>query len=203
MILQTCAWLIGVSLAILLSSFQSQPGTPAHPRNPPPQLSYDHDIRQWKCSQKQKIWMKTELESLGLWPGSIPVSNPMKTVSLWRLPPQPELMDTITDLPSPKYFQLHPFLIWKPENDTLMARLRNNYALPCIEECRQPQVISAGVGRPRVIAGITGQYYLLITSVLQKLQKEMVCRHSTVTRKTPQKFTNLLPAVHTYKKAVC
>ncbi|KAL1268825.1 hypothetical protein QQF64_034188 [Cirrhinus molitorella] len=137
------------SLAPLQKTAQS---TPAHPRNPPPQLSYDHDIRHWKCSQHQKIWMKTELESMGRWPGSIPVSNPMKTVSLWRLPPQPELLDTITDLPSPKYFQLHPFFIWKPENDTLMVRLRNNYALPCIEECRQPQVTSAGVGRPCVIA---------------------------------------------------
>ncbi|XP_060721098.1 uncharacterized protein LOC132842439 [Tachysurus vachellii] len=57
-------------------------------RGPPPQpLDYDYDVREWKCSHQQKIWMKTELESMGLWPGSPPLSNPMKTVSLWRLPP--------------------------------------------------------------------------------------------------------------------
>ncbi|KAI7795353.1 hypothetical protein IRJ41_016848, partial [Triplophysa rosa] len=30
----------------------------------------------------KRIWMKTELESMGLWPGSPPVSNPMKTVTV-------------------------------------------------------------------------------------------------------------------------
>ncbi|KAL0163494.1 hypothetical protein M9458_039249, partial [Cirrhinus mrigala] len=178
--------------------------TPAHPTDPPPQLSYDHDVRQWKCSQQQRIWMKTELESMGLWPGSIPVSNPMKTVSLWRLPPQPELMDTITDLPSPRYFQLHPFFIWKPENDTLMARLRNNYALPCIEECRKPQVTSAGVGRPRVIAGITGQYYLFSSRLCCKVcKKKWYADNPQWLEKLPKRFTNMLPAVLTYKKAIC
>lgn len=145
----------------------------ALPRCPPPQpLGYDHDIRDWKCSHQQKIWMKTELESMGLWPGSWPVSNPMKTVSLWHLPSQPELTDSISDLPSPKYFQLHPFFIWKPENDTLMARLRNTYTLPCIEGCRQTRVTSAGVGRPRVIVGITGQYYLLSSRLCYKVCKK-------------------------------
>ncbi len=199
-------WLIdsSKSVAILLSSFQSQPGTPAHPRNPPPPLSYDHDIHQWNSSQQQKIWMKTELESMGIWPGSIPVSNPMKIVSLWRLPPQPELMDTITDLPSPKYFQLHPFFIWKPENDTLMARLRNNYALPCIEDCRQPQVTSAGVGRPRVITGITGQYYLFSSRLCCKVcKKKWYGDNPQWLEKLPKRFTNVLPAVLTYKKVIC
>lgn len=84
--------------------------------------------------------MKTELETMGLWPGSIPVRNLMKMVSLWRFPPQPELIDSIADFPSPKYFQLHPFFIWKPENDNLMGRLRNNEALPCIGGCAHPQV---------------------------------------------------------------
>ncbi|KAI7798267.1 hypothetical protein IRJ41_024252 [Triplophysa rosa] len=75
-------------------------------QSPAPQLpGYDHDIHQWKCSHQQRIWMKTELESMGLWPGSPPVSNPMKTVSLWRLPPQPELIDTVSDLP--KVFSIY------------------------------------------------------------------------------------------------
>ncbi|KAK2861024.1 hypothetical protein Q7C36_005190 [Tachysurus vachellii] len=174
-------------------------------RGPPPQpLDYDYDVREWKCSHQQKIWMKTELESLGLWPGSPPVSNPMKTVSLWHLPPQPELIDTVSDLPSPKYFQLHPFFIWKPENDTLMARLRNIYALQCIDGCRQTKVTSAGFGRPRVIVGITGQYYLFSSRLCCKVcKKRWYADNPQWLEKLPKRFTNLLPAVLTYKKAIC
>ncbi|KAK2863731.1 hypothetical protein Q7C36_002885 [Tachysurus vachellii] len=174
-------------------------------RGPPPQpLDYDYDVREWKCSHQQKIWMKTELESLSLWPGSPPVSNPMKTVSLWRLPPQPELIDTVSDLPSPKYFQLHPFFIWKPENDTLMGRLRNIYALPCIDGCRQTKVTSAGFGRARVIVGITGQYYLFSSRLCCKVcKKRWYADNPQWLEKLPKRFTNLLPAVLTYKKAIC
>ncbi|KAL3046532.1 hypothetical protein OYC64_004509 [Pagothenia borchgrevinki] len=141
---------------------------------PPPQLpAYNQDVSQWNCSPQQRIWMKMELESMGLWPGSVPVRNPLKMVSLWRGPPQPELIDSVDDLPCAKYFQLHPFFIfiWKPENDNLMGRLRNNYTLLCIDGCAQPQIASAGVGRPRVIVGITGQYYLLSSRLCCK-----VCR---------------------------
>ncbi len=113
--------------------------------------------------------MKTELESMGLWPGSIPVCNPMKMESLWRFPPQPELIDSISDLPSQKYFQLHPFFIWKPENDNSMGRLRNNDTLPCIEGCAYLQVASAVVGRRQVIVGITGLYYLLSSWLCYKV----------------------------------
>ncbi|XP_028451767.1 uncharacterized protein LOC114567070 [Perca flavescens] len=70
---------------------------------------YAQDVAQWNCSHQQKIWMKTELEALGLWPGSRPVRHPMNMLSLWRNPPQPELIDSISELPSPKYCQLHPF----------------------------------------------------------------------------------------------
>ncbi|XP_039655135.1 uncharacterized protein LOC120558231 [Perca fluviatilis] len=147
--------------------------------------------------------MKTELESMGLWPGSIPVRNPMKMVSLWRFPPQPELIDSISDLPSPKYFQLHPFFIWKPEND-LMARLRNDDTLPCIEGCAQAQVASAGVGRPRVIVGITGQYYLFSSRLCCKVcRKRWYADNPLWLEKLPKRFTNLLPAILTYKKAIC
>lgn len=147
--------------------------------------------------------MKTELESMGLWPGSIPVRNLMKMVSLWRFPPQPELIDSISDLPSPKYFQLHPFFIWKPEND-LMARLRNNDTLPCIEGCAQAQVVSAGVGRPRVIVGITGQYYLFSSRLCCKVcRKRWYADNPLWLEKLPKRFTNLLPAILTYKKAIC
>ncbi|KAM6906351.1 uncharacterized protein PEZ65_017587 isoform 1-T1 [Lycodopsis pacificus] len=64
----------------------------AVPTRPPPQLpGYDHEVSQWTRSQQQRIWMKTELESTGLWPGSFPfLSYLMKMVSLWCLPPQPE-----------------------------------------------------------------------------------------------------------------
>ncbi|KAK7944621.1 hypothetical protein WMY93_000349 [Mugilogobius chulae] len=134
---------------------------PPPPRPPPPQLPLEQELSQWCCSHQQKVWMKLELETMGLWPGSRPVSNLMKSFSLWRLPPQPELIDNVDLLPSPKYFQLHPFFIWKPESDYLMGRVRNNFTLPCAGDCAQPCVVSAGVGRPRVIVGLTGQYYLL------------------------------------------
>ncbi|XP_056291040.1 uncharacterized protein LOC130206854 isoform X2 [Pseudoliparis swirei] len=79
-------------------------------------------IRMWLSgSQQQRLWMKAELEGLGLWPGSRPVRHLMNRPSLWRHPPQAELIDSISDLPSPKYFQLHPFFIWKPEH-ALMER---------------------------------------------------------------------------------
>ncbi|TNN77804.1 hypothetical protein EYF80_012102 [Liparis tanakae] len=39
---------------------------------------YDLDVRQWNCSQQQRIWMKAERDSVGLWPGSTPVQNRMK-----------------------------------------------------------------------------------------------------------------------------
>ncbi|XP_034419483.1 uncharacterized protein LOC117751652 isoform X1 [Cyclopterus lumpus] len=177
----------------------------AVPTCPPPQLpGYDHDVSQWNCSQQQRIWMKTELESMGLWPGSIPVRNPMKMVSLWRLPPQPELIDSISDLPSPKYFQLHPFFIWKPENNNLMGRMRNNDTLPCMGGCARPQVASAGVGRPRVVVGITGQYYLLSSRLCCKVcKKKWYADNPLWLDKLPKRYTNLLPAILTYKKAIC
>ncbi|XP_051793442.1 uncharacterized protein LOC110959929 isoform X2 [Acanthochromis polyacanthus] len=186
---------------------QSQPSTQPSPVSscPPPQPpAYDHDVSQWSCSQQQRIWMKTELEAMGLWPGSIPVRNLMKMVSLWRFPPQPELIDSVADFPSPKYFQLHPFFIWKPENDNLMGRLRNNEALPCIGGCAHPQVTSAGVGRPRVIVGLTGQYYLLSSRLCCKVcRRRWYADNPHWLEKLPQRFTNLLPAKLTYKKAIC
>ncbi|XP_056286730.1 uncharacterized protein LOC130204210 [Pseudoliparis swirei] len=186
------------------------PGEPfprpiAVPTGPPPQLpGYDHDVSQWTCSQQQRIWIKTELEAMGLWPGSIPVRNPMKMVSLWRFPPQPELIDSISDLPSPKYFQLHPFFIWKPENDNLMGRMRNNDTLPCMGGCARPQVASAGVGRPRVVVGLTGQYYLLSSRLCCKVcKKKWYADNPLWLEKLPKRYTNLLPANLTYKKAIC
>ncbi|MCI4375116.1 hypothetical protein PGIGA_G00105490 [Pangasianodon gigas] len=125
-----------------------------------PVYSDMQDISHWNCSCHQKIWMKTEMEAVGLWPGSRPVRHPMNMVSLWRYPPQPELVETNTGLPSPKYFQLHPFFIWKLEH-SIMERLRNNYILPCLYSCPNPQVVYSGVGRPRVILGPSGQYYIL------------------------------------------
>ncbi|KAJ4939015.1 hypothetical protein JOQ06_028478 [Pogonophryne albipinna] len=152
----------------------------------------------------QRIWMKMELQSMGLWPGSVPVRNPLKMVSLWRGPPQPELIDSVYDFPCAKYFQLHPFFIWKPENDNLMGRVRNNYTLPCIDGCAQPQIASAGVGRPRVIVGTTGQYYLLSSRLCCKVcWKRWYADNPSWLEKLPKRFTNLLPAVLTYKKAIC
>nr|XP_054592907.1 uncharacterized protein LOC107373186 isoform X2 [Nothobranchius furzeri] len=47
---------------------------PAQSQRPavPPMPSYKQDMSRWNCSHQQRIWMKTEMESLGLWPGSRP-----------------------------------------------------------------------------------------------------------------------------------
>ncbi|TWW54551.1 hypothetical protein D4764_0103570 [Takifugu flavidus] len=71
----------------------------------------------------------------------------------------PELLDMVAELPSPNFFQLHPFFIWKPESH-IMVRLRNNDILPCLHSCPRPQVVSAGVGRPPVIVSVRGQYLI-------------------------------------------
>ena len=147
--------------------------------------------------------MKMEMEAMGLWPGSRPVRHLGNMISLWRHPPQPELINTTSELPSPNYFQLHPFFIWKPEHD-LMERVRNNYILPCFYGCPNPQVASSGVGRPRVIVGISGQYYILASRLGCK-----VCRRHWFADKPqwvdmlPKRFQNILPAFITHKKAIC
>ncbi|MEQ2210348.1 hypothetical protein XENOCAPTIV_012227, partial [Xenoophorus captivus] len=156
----------------------SSPSLPDHPPAPsqrpaaPPLPSYEQDVRQWICSHQQRIWMKTEMEALGLWPGSRPVRHLMNMISLWRNPPQPELIDSIYELPAPKYFQLHPFFIWKPEH-AIMERVRNNYSLPCLYNCNNPHVVSSGVGRPRVVIGTSGQYYILASRLCCR-----ICRSS-------------------------
>ncbi|XP_026121870.1 uncharacterized protein LOC113104367 [Carassius auratus] len=169
----------------------------------PPLPSYEQDVSRWHCSQQQRIWMKTEMEALGLWPGSRPVRHPMNMISLWRYPPQPELIDPVYELPSPKYFQLHPFFIWKPEH-TIMERVRNNYTLPCLYSCPNPHVVSSGVGRPRVIIGTSSQYYILASRLSCK-----VCKKYWFADKPqwmdmlPSRFCNILPAFLTHKKAIC
>ncbi|XP_039673254.1 uncharacterized protein LOC120569451 [Perca fluviatilis] len=197
-----------VSRALAVSpptGFSPAPSVPLDvPHQPAASVpGYAQDVAQWNCSHQQKIWMKTELEALGLWPGSRPVRHPMNMLSLWRNPPQPELIDSISELPSPKYCQLHPFFIWKPEH-TIMERVRNNYILPCLHDCPNPQVASSGVGRPRVIIGTSGQYYILASRLTCK-----ACRkywHADKTQwleKLPEHFSNIVPAFLTHKKAIC
>ncbi|TWW54547.1 hypothetical protein D4764_0103530 [Takifugu flavidus] len=140
----------------LTDSTQDQKSVPIAPV---PMPVPDHDMSKWICSQHQKLWMRTERQQLGLWPGSRPVHNPGNAISLWRLPPQPELLDMVAELPSPNFFQLHPFFIWKPESH-ITVRLRNNDILPCLHSCPRPQVVSAGVGRPGVIVSVRGQYLI-------------------------------------------
>ncbi|XDV45271.1 hypothetical protein PO909_013391 [Leuciscus waleckii] len=165
--------------------------------------SYMQDISHWNCSLHQRIWMKTEMESMGLWPGSHPVRHLMNMVSLWRYPPQPELIETSMGLPSPKYFQLHPFFIWKPEH-SISERLRNNYILPCLYSCPNPHVVSSGVGRPRVILGTTGQYYILASRLCCKAcKKYWFADKPQWVDMLPQRFRNILPAFLTHKKAIC
>ncbi|KAI7790273.1 hypothetical protein IRJ41_004966 [Triplophysa rosa] len=172
-------------------------------RTEAPVPSYLQDISRWNCSLHQNIWMKTEMESMGLWPGSQPVRHLMNMVSLWRYPPQPELIETNTDLPSAKYFQLHPFFIWKPEH-SIMERVRNNYILPCLYSCPNPHVVSSGVGRPRVILGTSGQYYILASRLCCKACKKYWFADKPLwLDMLPQRFRNILPAFLTHKKAIC
>ncbi|TWW62862.1 hypothetical protein D4764_04G0015090 [Takifugu flavidus] len=116
---------------------------------------------------------------------------------------QPELLDMVAELPSPNFFQLHPFFIWKPESH-IMVRLRNNDILPCLHSCPRPQVVSAGVGRPPVIVSVRGQYLIFSSRLCCK-----ACRRNWSAdtppwvEKLPVRFTNLLPAFLTYKKAAC
>nr|XP_054600563.1 uncharacterized protein LOC129164453 [Nothobranchius furzeri] len=171
------------SPAVSGQSVLGHPTTLAHPsavsaaRDPPalshrpavPSIaSYEQDMSRWNCSHQQRIWMKTEM---GLWPGSRPLRHPVNMISLWRNPPQPELIDSIYELPSPKYFQLHPFFIWKPEH-AIMERVRNNYSLPCLYNCSNPHVVSSGVGRPRVVLGASGQYYILASRLSCRVCKK-------------------------------
>ncbi|TWW62914.1 hypothetical protein D4764_04G0015610 [Takifugu flavidus] len=103
---------------------------------------------------------------------AVPASPGVKRKRPVPLPPQlaflvtetegltkPELLDMVAELPSPNFFQLHPFFIWKPESH-IMVRLRNNDILPCLHSCPRPQVVSAGVGRPGVIVSVRGQYLI-------------------------------------------
>ncbi|TWW62438.1 hypothetical protein D4764_04G0010850 [Takifugu flavidus] len=132
-----------------------------------------------------------------------PLTAEWNAISLWHLPPQPELLDMVAELPSPNFFQLHPFFIWKSESH-IMVRLRNNDILPCLHSCPRPQVVSAGVGRPPVIVSVRGQYLIFSSRLCCK-----ACRRNWSAdtppwvEKLPVRFTNLLPAFLTYKKAAC
>ncbi|XP_030602769.1 uncharacterized protein LOC115792392 [Archocentrus centrarchus] len=180
------------------------PSAPLEEKPAIPQLpTYEQDVSRWSCSHQQRIWMKTEMEALGLWPGSRPVRHLMNMISLWRYPPQPELIDAVCELPSPKYFHLHPFFIWKPEH-AIMERVRNNYPLPCLYGCRTPHVVSSGVGRPRVIIGTVGQYYILASRLTCKAcKKYWFADKPQWLGMLPSRFQNILPAFLTHKKAIC
>ncbi|TWW62854.1 hypothetical protein D4764_04G0015010 [Takifugu flavidus] len=176
------------------------PGAKTVPIAPVPMPVPDHDMSKRICSQHQKLWMRTELQQLGLWPGSRPVHNPGNAISLWRLPPQLELLDMVAELPSPNFFQLHPFFIWKPESH-IMVRLRNNDILPCLHSCPRPQVVSAGVGRPPVIVSVRGQYLIFSSRLCCKAcRRNWSADHPPWVEELPVRFTNLLPAFLTYKK---
>ncbi|KAI4831466.1 hypothetical protein KUCAC02_001006 [Chaenocephalus aceratus] len=155
---------------------------------------YTQDVAHWNCSHQQKIWMKTELETLGLWPGSRPVRHLMNMLSLWRYPPQPELIDSISDLPSPKYHQLNPYFPWKPEH-AIMERVRNNFVLPCLYGCPNPQVVSSGTAKSHPWDKRPVLYFSFTTH-LQGLQKPQWLEN------LPRRFSNIVPAFLTHKKAV-
>ena len=150
---------------LLCLCFTAVPCPAPHSRQPAASVPAYDQVAQWNCSRQQKLWMKTEMEALSLWPDSRPVCHPINMLALWRYPPQPELIDSITELPSVKFLQLHPFFIWKPEH-TIMERIKNNYNLPCSHSCPTPQEASSGVGRLRVIFGTRSQYYILASCLM-------------------------------------
>ncbi|XP_049573373.1 uncharacterized protein [Syngnathus scovelli] len=153
--------------------------------------------------EHQKMWMMTELQDLGLWPGCRPVHRAGNAISLWRFPPQPELVHPEAELPSPNIFQLHPFFIWKPE-DEIMVRLRSTYRLPCLHGCPQTQIVSAGEGRPRAIVGTGGQYYILSSQLRCEIcRKCWFADNPRWLEKLPERVTNILPALVTSKQAIC
>ncbi|XP_028293626.1 proline-rich 33 kDa extensin-related protein-like isoform X4 [Gouania willdenowi] len=82
---------------------EPDPHTPETPHTQRP----DQDISSWNC---WKVWIRTELQSLGLWPRSYHLLKPGNVLSLWHLPPLPELIVTLLVLPSCNFFQLYRFL---------------------------------------------------------------------------------------------
>lgn len=168
----------------------------------PTHITSDTSESTWSCSEHQKWFIKEELKSLGLWPNFEYNRKAGHAVSLWRHPVQPELLDLLT-LPSRNFFQMHPFFIWKPENE-IMVRLRNNYVLPCLYDCPKPNVAQSGVGRPRVVVGTSGQYYIYSSRLCCKVcKKHWFADKPQWLEKLPKRFTNILPSFLTYKKAIC
>ncbi|XP_059906708.1 uncharacterized protein LOC132456379 [Gadus macrocephalus] len=85
-----------------------------------------------------------------------------------------------------------------------MERVRNNFVLPCLHGCPNPQVASSGVGRPRVIIGTSGQYYLFASRLTCKACKRYW--HADKPQwleMLPKRFNNIVPAFLTHKKAIC
>ena len=76
--------------------------------------------------------------------------------------------------------------------------------LPCLHGCPSPQVTSSGMGRPRVILGTSGQYYLFASRLTCKVcKKYWYADKPQWVDKLPKLFSNVLPAFLTHKKAIC
>lgn len=85
-----------------------------------------------------------------------------------------------------------------------MERLRNNYQLPCLHGCSTPLVVSSGVGRPRVIIGVSGQYYILASRLTCKAcKKYWYADKPQWLEKLPKRISNIVPALLTFRKAIC
>lgn len=67
---------------------------------PPPAQRADQDVSSWTFSHQQKVWMMTEVQSLGLWPGFHHKILRGHAFSLMCCPPQPEITDSVSELPS-------------------------------------------------------------------------------------------------------
>lgn len=85
-----------------------------------------------------------------------------------------------------------------------MESLGNNYVLPCLHGCPNPQVVSSGVGRHRVIIGTTGQYYVVAFHLSCKVGKMYwFADKPQWLDKLPGRFSNILPAFLGLLMVIC
>ncbi|KAJ8050026.1 hypothetical protein HOLleu_03050 [Holothuria leucospilota] len=167
------------------------------------------------CSKAQEEWMKAELKTLGLLPGTREYldSSRWQGQPLWRSPPPGELQPRFANqLQRPEPFWIHPMFVWSPE--TMCQQLMGTTTFPCITSSCKGQAEKRGVGKPRLIVGSgggntgmpnTGQYYIVASTLYCRSCKcsPWASDQPAYLKMLPLTLQNLFPAHITYRKAVC